>query len=145
AEEGPMGKINLSRVILGGAVAGIVVNILSYLLHDVVLKTQHEEMMKALGKTLPAGGDGMVMWLVYGFVWALVAVWLYAAIRPRLGAGPGTAVKTGVVVWFFGSFLTAFLMVNLGLMGWSPLQLVLELVVSVLAVLAGAAVYKEAV
>ena len=45
-----MGKINLSRVILGGIVAGIVVNISEFLLHDVVMKTQHEEMMKALGK-----------------------------------------------------------------------------------------------
>ena len=37
-----MGKINLSRVILGGIVAGIVINVSEWLLHDVVMKEQFE-------------------------------------------------------------------------------------------------------
>ncbi|MGH7948806.1 MAG: hypothetical protein ACREQF_06255, partial [Candidatus Binataceae bacterium] len=29
----------------------------------------------------------------------LLAIWIYAAIRPRHGAGPATALIAGVVVW----------------------------------------------
>src|ERR1700730_18235219 len=110
-----MGKINLSRVILGGIVAGILVNVSEFLLHDVVMKTQHEEMMKSLGKTMATGGSVMTVWILYGFAWGIVAVWLYAAIRPRFGPGPGTAAKAAVVIWFFGCLLTAVAMSNMGL------------------------------
>jgi hypothetical protein len=139
-----MGKINSGRVILGGIVGGIVINILEYLVHDVVLKAQHEEMMKALGKTMPEGGSTIVVWMVYGFVWAIAAVWLYAAIRPRFGPGVKTAVCAGVTAWFLSCFLPAIAMWNMTLTPFSPLEEVLELVVMVVAVLAGAAVYKEA-
>ena len=138
-----MGKINLSRVILGGIVAGIIVNISEGLLHSVVLKTQHEEMMKGLGKTMPTGGSVLLVWLLYGFAWAIVAVWLYAAIRPRFGPGPGTAARAAVVIWFFGCLLTSVAMWNMGLfpIGW--LEEGWNLVTFIVAVIAGAAIYKE--
>jgi hypothetical protein len=143
-EEALMGKINQARVILGGIVGGIVINILQYLVHDVVLKAQHEEMMKALGKTMPESGTTLVWWIVYGFVWAIAAVWLYAAIRPRFGPGAKTAVFAGITAWFFSCLLPAIAMWNMTLTPFSPLEEVLELVVMVCAVLAGAAIYKEA-
>jgi hypothetical protein len=33
-------------------------------------------------------------------------MWLYAAIRPRYGAGPGTAVIVGFSWWLIGSVFT---------------------------------------
>jgi hypothetical protein len=33
-------------------------------------------------------------------------VWMYAAIRPRFGAGPGTAVKAGLAGWFLAALLS---------------------------------------
>lgn len=139
-----MGKINAPRVILGGIVAGIVANILEYLLHDVMLKAHHEEAMKALGKTMPTGGSVLMVWLLYGLVWGIVAVAVYAGFRPRFGPGPATAVRAGVVAWFFGSFLSAVSMWNLTIMSFSVPEVVGELVIAILAALAGAAVYKEA-
>jgi len=138
-----MGKINLARVIVGGIVAGIIVNISMYLLHDVVLKTQHEETMRALGKTMPTGGSVLVVWLLYGFIWAIVAVWLYAAIRPRYGAGPATAARAAVAVWFFGCLLPGVAMWNMGLFPLSGLEGGWDLVTDIVAVIAGAALYKE--
>ena len=44
-----MGRINMGRVILGGIVAGIVVNILGYLLDGLLLADQWNAGMKALG------------------------------------------------------------------------------------------------
>ena len=78
-----MGKINVSRVILGGLLAGVIFNISEGVLHTVVLKAQNEEAMRALGKPMPTGGSVMATWLILGFVWGIAAVWLYAAIRPR--------------------------------------------------------------
>ena len=139
-----MGKINYGRVILGGIVAGIVINVLEYLLHEVLLKAQHVEEMKALGKTMPEGGSTIAVWMVYGFAWAIAAVWLYAAIRPRFGPGAKTALCAGLAVWFFDSLLPGIAMWIMTLMPLSPGQNFAELVVQVLAVIAGAAVYKEA-
>lgn len=138
-----MGKINLSRVILGGIVAGVILNISMYLLHDVVLKTQHEETMRALGKTMPTGGSVLTVWLLYGFIWAIVAVWLYAATRPRFGAGPGTAARAAVLVWFFSCLLPSIAMWNMGLFPFSGLEVGWDLVTDIIAVIAGAALYKE--
>ena len=139
-----MGKINLSRVILGGILAGIVVNVSEFLLHDVVMKAQDAEVMKSLGKTMPEGGGVIAVWLVWGFAWGIAAVWLYSAMRPRFGPGPGTAARTGVAAWFFCCLLMSVAMANIGLFPLSGLELVWTLVQSVVAVVVGAWIYKEA-
>jgi hypothetical protein len=138
-----MGKINLSRVILGGVLAGVIVNISEFLLHDVILKAQHEETMKALGKTMPTGGSVMAVWILWGFAWGIAAVWLYAAIRPRFGAGAGTAARAGVTAWFFCCLLSMISMCNMGLLPFSGLDLGWTLVQDIVATVAGAWLYKE--
>src|SRR5207249_3963498 len=42
------------------------------------------------------------MFLAWGFLVGIFAVWLYAAIRPRYGAGPKTALCAGAAVWGLG-------------------------------------------
>ena len=139
-----MGKINLSRVILGGILAGIIVNISETVLHTIVLKAEHEEAMKALGKTMPMGTSVMVTWILWGFAWGIVAVWLYAAMRPRFGAGAGTAARAGLVAWFFGALLPAVAMMNMGIFAFGTVEAVWGLVQSIIATVAGAWLYKEA-
>jgi hypothetical protein len=138
-----MGKVNLSRVILGGILAGIIVNISEGVLHEVVLKSQMDEAMKALGKSVPTGGGTLAVWLIYGFAWAIAAVWLYAAIRPRYGPGPATAARAGLVAWFFCCLLSSVAMMNLGLFPFNPVEFVWELVQAIVATMVGAWVYKE--
>src|SRR5262252_6453150 len=139
-----MGKINLSRVILGGILAGIVVNISEGLLHAVVMKAQDAEMMKSLGRAVPEGDGVMAVWFLWGFAWGIAAVWLYAAVRPRFGPGPGTAARTGVAAWFFCCLLSMVAMSNMGLFPVNWLELVWTLVQDVVAVVVGAWIYKEA-
>src|SRR6478672_3912498 len=98
-----MKSVNWGRVILGGILAGVVMNVSEFVLNEVVLKKANEDAMKALGKTMPESGGTIGVWIVLGFVIGIAAVWLYAAIRPRYGAGPGTAVKAGIAVWVLGS------------------------------------------
>lgn len=93
-----MGKINLQRVIVGGLVAGVVLNVVDFILWGVVMKDDMTAAMAALGK--PPISDSMVMWFVaLDFLYGIFLIWLYAAIRPRFGAGPRTAVIAGVAAW----------------------------------------------
>jgi len=138
-----MKGINLGRVILGGLVAGVVNNILEYVVNDVILKADHETTMKALGKTVPTGGSVIASWTIMGFVFSIAAVWLYAAIRPRYGAGVGTAIRAGVAFWLFSSVFFAIIVWNLAIFPFSTMQLVLELIVAVVTTLVGAWLYRE--
>jgi hypothetical protein len=42
----------------------------------------------------------IVFALGVGFLLGIYAMWLYAAIRPRYGPGPKSAVIAGLAVWF---------------------------------------------
>ena len=56
--------------------------------------------VRALGREV--GGGALLMFLAWGFLVGIFAVWLYAAIRPRYGAGPKTALCAGAAVWGLG-------------------------------------------
>jgi hypothetical protein len=138
-----MKGINLGRVILGGLVAGVLINISEFVLNTIVLKSEMEAGMKALGKTVPQSGGTIVVWTILGFAMGIASVWLYAAIRPRYGAGAGTAARAGVAVWFLGSLVCTVIMVNLGLFPFNVLPVVWELVQAIIATIVGAWLYKE--
>lgn len=142
-----MGKINMGRVILGGIVAGIVADILDYLVDGLWLSQRWSDSMKALGHAATFS-ISQVVWLeLIGIACGIVAIWLYAAIRPRFGAGVRTAICAGLVVWFFSVLVpNAAFMYAMGLFGrrltfYTTLGGVVEVVVGTIA---GAALYKEA-
>src|SRR5260370_32663029 len=102
--------------------------------------------MRALGRTEFSAGENVAFNIV-GLVYGVLMVWLYAAIRPRYGAGPKTAVCAGLAVWVGGILLpNAALM---GATGLFPTDLTVTttaagIVEWAVAALAGAALYKEA-
>ena len=139
-----MANINTGGVVVGGLVAGLVINVSEYILNEPVLGAQIAEALTA--HNLPLGGSAIALFLTYGFALGLVLVWLYAAIRPRFGPGPKTAAVAGVAVWFL-AYVTS--MLNVGAMGLLPTQLIVialiwGLVELVLAALVGAWLYSEA-
>lgn len=95
-----MGKINWVRVILGGLLAGLIINIGEYVLNELLVKKDWEAAMEALNLQQMGGGT-MAGFLIMAFLMGIGMIWLYAAIRPRYGAGPKTAVCAGLAVWFF--------------------------------------------
>ena len=101
-----MGTINWTRVILGGLVAGVVINVFESVLNGVVLAKDWEAAMAAIGKP-PMAGNQIAVFVLWGFVVGIFAVWFYAAIRPRYGAGPKTALCAGLAVWFLGYLLAS--------------------------------------
>jgi len=141
-----MGRINADRVIGGGIVAGILVNISETILNTVVLKHPWEDAMKALGKPSVMTSGAMIVWILWGFIYGILCVWLYAGIRPRFGPGPATATMAGIVAWLLAGLLPSMAMANMGILPASLLAIsgVWTLVETILVTIVGAAIYREA-
>jgi hypothetical protein len=140
-----MGKINLSRVVLGGIVAGIVIDAFEGILNGVILSSQWAEVLTGLGKSSTMSVKQIAAFDVWGFAVGILTVGLYAAIRPRFGAGPRTGVLAGLAVWALafamGDATPVFL--HIFPVGTMATSLVVEAVGMAIAGVAGAAVYKE--
>lgn len=139
-----MSAINWGRVIGGGLLAGLVLNIGQTILNAVVLAEASAELAKRLNLE-PAGGAQIGVFILLTFLLGITLVWFYAAIRPRYGPGPKTAICAAIAVCFLarllptiiygvGGMLTANIAVIAG--AWSVVEMIL-------AGLAGAWIYKE--
>ena len=91
-------SINTGKVILGGIAAGIVINVVCIIDNVVFLAARYAE-EQHLGHFLTEPRiPFMPIWTVLMFLVGIALVWIYAAVRPRLGPGPGTALKVGLLV-----------------------------------------------
>jgi hypothetical protein len=139
-----MGKINMQKVLIGGLIAGVVLNVIDSVLFGVVLKDQMAAAMTAINR--PVMTNAQIPWFVFlDFVAGVFLVWLYAAIRPRYGAGPATAAKAGVAAWFLGSLLVTLFMWPMHLMpqNLTIITTLVPLVEWPLAAVIGAKFYTE--
>lgn len=140
-----MGKINIGRVILGGLVAGIVSDILGYLVDGRLLAPQWAAGMTRLGHT-EFTTNQLIGYNLLGLACGIALIWIYAAIRPRFGAGVKTAVLAGLAVWFVGVLIPnlSFMWVShLFPHSLTELTSLAGLVEIVVAAIAGAALYQE--
>jgi hypothetical protein len=94
-----MTTVNWRRVVLGGLAAGLVMNASEAALHGGVLGGDAVALFESYD--IPTTAEPWQMGLLIGmtFVLGVATVWLYAAIRPRYGAGPGTALRAGLAVF----------------------------------------------
>jgi hypothetical protein len=140
-----MGNINMGRVLLGGLLAGLVLNIGEFLLNDFVLGTQMKEFFTRHNFADP-GTNFMIVAVGLTFVMGIVLVLSYACIRPRFGAGLKTAIIAGLLAWF-GVYCYSGV-INAVLFGMPMNTLIIVLVWGLvqyaLAAIAGAWLYKEA-
>ena len=140
-----MNKINFARVVLGGFVAGVVLNIGEFLLNSIVMGAQMRDFMARLNLPDP-GGSFIVIAVLLTFILGVVIVWIYAAMRPRLGPGPKTAICAGVIAWilvcvYCGVINGVILRVPTNMMIIGIVWCFVEYTV---AAIAGAWLYKEA-
>ena len=140
-----MGKINYGRVIGGGLLAGLVINICEFLVNGLWLKQDWEDAMKALGKSTAYGPHLIVLFNVWGFLIGIFAVWFYAAIRPRYGAGPKTASCAAISVWILAYLMASIIPASMEMF---PMRLMwigvgVGLVEMLIGTILGAWVYKE--
>ena len=139
-----MGKINLGRVILGGLIAGVVLNAFDYFVNGVVLASQWMDLMASLHR--PAMGmNQIIVYNVMDFVLGIAAVWTYAAMRPRFGAGPKTAIYAALLIWLVGYALADASTYVSGLFTCSIFLTLIGvgLIEIVVATVVGAYFYKE--
>ncbi len=97
------------------------------------------------GNRLAAPSGVLVAFLfVVNLLEGIWAMWLYAAIRPRYGAGPKAAMLAGVSWWVISSLIDA----TWGSFGFVPVAalwpaMAASLPAIMVAALAGAWLYKE--
>ena len=134
----------MMKVLVGGLIAGLVLNVIDGVLFGVVWKDQMAAVMVSINRP-PMTGAQMPWFIFLDFVAGIFLVWLYAAVRPRFGAGPGTAVKSGVAAWFVGSLLVTLFMWPMHI--WSQSMTILTTLVPLvewpLATVIGAKFYME--
>jgi uncharacterized membrane protein len=141
-----MENINGVRVVAGGLLAGVVVNLCEYVVNGVLLKERWAAAMSALGRSAEFNSIQMASFIVWGFLIGLFAVWMYAAIRPRYGAGPQTAVVAALAVWALGYLVNAIPTIAMHMFPRRLLAygLAAGLVEVVAGTVLGAWLYKEA-
>ena len=139
-----MGKINFGRAIIGGLVTGVILNVGEWVLNGVILHDEMQTFFTRCGFPQP-GGNFIAIAVGITFILGIVMILGYAAIRPRFGPGPKTAIITALFAWF-GVYLYQNV-IGFGL-GMVPAKLVVialawGLVEYILATLVGAALYSE--
>jgi len=142
-----MGKINYARVILGGIVGGIVAATLDWFCNGVLIGQLWDDALKSLNRPNALTGAPFLVVLYLLFIGGgILVVWMYAAIRPRFGAGVRTAVYAGLVAWAFSILLSNLENVVNGL--YAPRLMLYDalfgLISGVTGAVIGAALYKEA-
>jgi hypothetical protein len=136
--------IRTARVLVGGLVAGLIINIGETILNIPLAGAALEEALKSRNLP-PIGGGAIAYFVIMCFLLGIVMVWTYAAIRPRLGAGPKTALIVGALAWFMTLAWSGGSQVAMGIM---PLKLTVlglawGLGEMMIASLAGAKLYRE--
>ncbi|HEX9729755.1 MAG TPA: hypothetical protein VGA37_14735 [Gemmatimonadales bacterium] len=140
-----MASINNGKLVLGGLAAGLVINVVESVVNLTMLAGPWEDALAALNLP-PLAGGAIGGFVALGFLLGILTVWIYAAIRPRFGPGPATAMKAGLATWiafyvfgYFGDWLSGLVPTSLFL-----IVLAYSLVMMLGAAYVGGMVYKEA-
>jgi hypothetical protein len=142
-----MRRINWSRLLLGTLVAAIIMFFTDGFFHEKVVDADWKAVYEALRAIEPEPhGAGMAYFVIFELGRGFIAMLFYATMRTHFGPGPKTAVLAGIVGWIAFSLTGPVQFIPLGFFStslWLKVG-VFHLVVSILATLAGAALYKEA-
>jgi hypothetical protein len=101
--------------------------------------------MSGLGKPAEFTGGQIALFNVMGFALGIAMVWLYAAIRPRYGAGAKTAVCAGCATWTLSTLLPSIGQSAMNLFPGNliAIALVWSLAEMIVAGLVGGKLYRE--
>jgi hypothetical protein len=144
--DGSAGRISIARVLLGGLVAGVICNVSGILVGVFVLHDEARALLAAMEHP-PSPLRMFVQHVAMRFGLGLLTVWLYAAIRPRFGPGPKTALRAALFLFLAAYAFTALLFHELAIYSTRTTAIVLvwSAVEVALMALAGAWFYRESV
>ena len=139
--------LNTSKVVAGGLAAGVVLNVIDYVTYTIVLVDRVTAQADAFKPGMAASmmsGNAITVYIITDFIYGLLLVWTYAAIRPRFGPGPRTAMLTALLFWILLAFCNApsMLMGMVSAKLWWAESFVM-LVNLLIATWIGAMIYKE--
>jgi hypothetical protein len=140
-----MGHINIAGVVKGGLAAAIIMNISEFILN---VPIAGEQMAAELAtRNLPPADTGaqIAVFVALTALLGFITIFIYAAIRPRLGPGPKTAMAAGLMVWSSSYLYSAITAGTVGLhsMGLVILIIVWSLIEMLVASAVGGYLYNE--
>ena len=142
-----MEKINWGRLILGSLVAAIIMFVTDGFMHEAILKADWSAVYAGLRADEPQPHRmAMIYFAVFELGRGFIAMMFYVTMRALFGAGPKTAVLAGVVAWIAFSLAGPAQFIPLGFFSnalWLKAGAI-HLVTTILATIAGAALYKDA-
>ena len=135
------------RVVLGGLLAGLVMNIGEAALHAGILGGDTEAFYKTLNIPPPNPAQNLPFLVGLAFAMGIVSMWLYAAVYSYFRSRGKSVLVTGVMVWFLahvwsGVYMAAgYAGVFTARLAWIPVAW--GFFEATLAILAGSFLYKE--
>ncbi len=139
-----MSEINFAGVLKGGIPAGLIMTVSEFVLNEPVAGAQMAAELAARNLP-PVGGGAIAVFTVITLLMGIFTVWLYAAIRPRLGPGPKTAICAGLIVWGLAYLYSAITFAVLGInsLGITVLVIAWSAVEMIVASAVGGYLYNE--
>ena len=139
--------MNTKKVLLGGIVAGVVINVIDFIVNMFIVGERMKAETEAFKPGLSAqmmSSSTMVSYFVMDFALGIALIWTYAAIRPRFGPGIKTASYAAILFWILAAiFLSGYLHMGMMSTGLWFTFCVLGLVNFLLSAWAGARFYTE--
>jgi hypothetical protein len=142
-----MAQINWGRLFIGSLLAAIIMFATDGFIHENITRADWTAVYEGLGARMPEPhGTSMVYFAIFELGRGFTAMLFYVLMRAFFGAGPKTAVLAGIVGWIAFSLTAPAQFIPLGFFShalWLKVG-ALHLVTSIIATIAGAALYKDA-
>ncbi|HEX3533027.1 MAG TPA: hypothetical protein VHT23_02330 [Gemmatimonadaceae bacterium] len=97
--------INTKKVLIGGIVAGVVMNVVDFAVHFLLgarMKAESDAFKPGMADAMMTG-SAMATSIILDLLLGIALVWTYAAIRPRFGPGLRTATYAALLFWVLAS------------------------------------------
>ena len=142
-----MAQINWGRLFIGSLIAAIIMFVTDGFIHETIARTDWTAVYEGLGARMPEPHTtSMVYFVIFELGRGFTAMMFYVLMRAFFGAGPKTAVLAGIVGWIAFSLTGPAQFIPLGFFSnalWLKVGAI-HLVTSIIATIAGAALYKDA-
>jgi hypothetical protein len=105
--------LNTGKVVAGGLAAGVILNLIDYITYTKILVDRVTAEAEAFHPGMASSmmsGNAITVYIITDFILGLLLVWTYAAIRPRYGPGPRTALLAAFLFWILLAFSNAPMM-----------------------------------
>ena len=142
-----MAQINWGRLLIGSLIAAVIMFVTDGFIHETITRPDWTAVYDGLGARMPEPHrTSMVYFALFELGRGFTAMMFYVLMRAFFGAGPKTAVLAGILGWIAFSLTAPVQFIPLGFFSnalWLKVG-ALHLVTSIIATIAGAALYKDA-